>query len=244
MAKKERLDKILSNMGYGSRKDVKQFIKEGRVEVDNKLANKNSMKVDPYSSHITFNGSKVNYREYIYLMMNKPQGVVSSTDDPISETVLDLLEYQHLIFEPFPAGRLDKDTEGFIFITNDGKMAHGLLSPKRGIEKTYYAEVDGYVKKDHIDEFKEGVVLDDGYKTLPAKLEILESSIFSKVKLTITEGKYHQVKRMFEAIEMKVTDLKRISMGPLTLDEDLALGQYRELKEEEIQLLKEKIGNI
>lgn len=239
MGKKQRLDKILSNMGYGSRKDVKKFIKDGRVEINNKLVKENNIRIDPYNSNITFDKSPVVYREYIYLMMNKPQDVVSSTDDPTNETVLDLLEYEHLIFEPFPAGRLDKDTEGFIFLTNDGKLAHELLSPKKGIGKTYYAEIDGYVKEDHISQFEEGIVLDDGYKTLPSKLKILESSIFSKVELTITEGKYHQVKRMFQALDMEVNYLKRISIGPLVLDETLDLGEYRELNEEEIQLLKE-----
>lgn len=241
MGKKQRLDKVLSNMGYGSRKDVKKFIKEGRVEIDNKLVKENNIRIDPYSSNIIFDKSPVIYREYIYLMMNKPKDVVSSTDDSINETVLDLLEHEHLIFEPFPAGRLDKDTEGFIFLTNDGKLAHELLSPKKGIGKTYYAEIDGYVKDDHIDEFKNGIVLDDGYKALPSKLEILESSIFSKVELTITEGKYHQVKRMFQALDMEVNYLKRISIGPLTLDENLDLGEYRELSEAEIELLKENI---
>lgn len=239
MGKKQRLDKILSNMGYGSRKDVKKFIKDGRVEINNKLVKENNIRIDPYNSNITFDKSPVVYREYIYLMMNKPQDVVSSTDDPTNETVLDLLEYEHLIFEPFPAGRLDKDTEGFIFLTNDGKLAHELLSPKKGIGKTYYAEIDGYVKEDYISQFEEGIVLDDGYKTLPSKLKILESSIFSKIELTITEGKYHQVKRMFQALDMEVNYLKRISIGPLVLDETLDLGEYRELNEEEIQLLKE-----
>ena len=172
-------------------------------------------------------------------MMNKPKDVVSSTDDPVNRTVLDLLEEEHLIFNPFPAGRLDKDTEGLLLLTNDGKLAHELLSPKKGVNKTYYAEVDGFVEESYIDRFKEGIILDDGYKTLPSKLEILESSAFSKVKLTIKEGKFHQVKRMFEAFNMEVVYLKRISMGGLELDKNLSLGEYRELTEKEIQLLKE-----
>ena len=239
MGKRERLDKILANMGYGSRKDVKKLIKEGRVKVDNKLIKENSLKIDPYDTLIKVDGDEIIYRKYIYLMMNKPKDVVSSTEDPVSRTVLDLLDEEYLTFNPFPVGRLDKDTEGLLLLTNDGKLAHELLSPKKGVEKTYYLEVDGFIKESHIYEFKEGIILDDGYKTLPAKLEIIESNIFSKAKLTIKEGKFHQVKRMFEAINMEVVYLKRISMGALKLDEELNLGKYRELTEKEIQLLKE-----
>ena len=240
MIKKERLDKILSNMGYGSRKDIKKIIKEGRVQVNDKIVKNNSMKIDPYKDKVTLDGIKVDYRKYIYLMLNKPKDVVSSTDDPINRTVLDLIDEEYLIFNPFPAGRLDKDTEGLLLLTNDGKLAHELLSPKKGVDKTYYVEVDGFVEEDHKDQFKDGVLLDDGYKTLPAKLEILESNVFSKVKLTIKEGKFYQVKRMFQAIDMEVIYLKRISMGNLKLDENLNPGEYRELTDEEIILLKEK----
>lgn len=240
MIKKERLDKILSNMGYGSRKDIKKIIKEGRVQVNDKIVKNNSMKIDPYKDKVTLDGIKVDYRKYIYLMLNKPKDVVSSTDDPINRTVLDLIDEEYLIFNPFPAGRLDKDTEGLLLLTNDGKLAHELLSPKKGVGKTYYVEVDGFVEEDHKYQFKDGILLDDGYKTLPAKLEILESNVFSKVKLTIKEGKFHQVKRMFQAIDMEVIYLKRISMGNLKLDENLNPGEYRELTDEEIILLKEK----
>ncbi|WP_236915081.1 pseudouridine synthase [Clostridium sp. Cult2] len=236
----ERLDKILSNMGYGSRKDIKKIIKEGRVVVNNKIIEKNDFKVNPYNDKIILDGEEVFYTKYIYIMMNKPKGVVSSTEDPINRTVLELLEEQHLVFNPFPAGRLDKDTEGLLILTNDGKLAHELLSPKKGVDKTYYVEVEGYVEEEHKIKFNEGIILDDGYKTLPAKLEIIESNFISKVELTIQEGKFHQVKRMFQALHMEVVYLKRISMGPIKLDERLKLGEYRELKEEEIKLLKEK----
>lgn len=239
MIKKERLDKILSNMGYGSRKDVKQIIKSGRVKVNGEICKKNDIKINPYVDIILVDGIELEYRKYIYLMMNKPQGVVSSTDDPVNRTVLDLIDEKYLIFDPFPAGRLDKDTEGLVLLTNDGQLAHRILSPKNKIGKTYYVEVDGFVDESHIDKFKEGIILDDGYKTMPADLEILESSIFSKVKLTIKEGKYHQVKRMFKALNMEVIYLKRLSIGKLKLDEQLGLGEYRELTEEEIEILKE-----
>ena len=238
MAKKERLDKVLANMGYGSRKDVKKFIKNGMVKVNNSIILDNEFKVNPYEDEIFFNDEEVLYREYIYLMMNKPQGLVSSTDDPRTRTVIDLLDREYLIYEPFPVGRLDKDTEGLLMISNDGKLAHELLSPKKGVNKKYYVEVDGYVEDKHIGIFKDGVTLDDGYKTLPADLDIVNASIISKVYLTIQEGKFHQVKRMFDSIGMKVLFLKRVSMGPLVLDKSLKPGEYRELTETEINLLK------
>lgn len=238
MAKQERLDKVLSNMGYGSRKEIKKIIKDGNIKVNNKIVLKNDIKIDPYKDDIYFNGNKVIYKKHIYIMMNKPKGLVSSTDDPLTNTVISLLSDEYLIYSPFPVGRLDKDTEGLMLITNDGKLAHELLSPKRKVKKTYYAEIDGVVEENHKDDFKNGVKLRDGYITLPAKLEIIESDIISKVYVTIEEGKYHQVKRMFEALSMKVLYLKRISMGSLSLDSNLYLGNYRELTEEEIFLLK------
>lgn len=238
MADKSRLDKVLSNMGFGSRKDVKKLVKDGLVKVNGNIILDREYKVNPYEDEIFINGQKLLYREFIYLMMNKPQGLVSSTDDPLTKTVIDLLEDKYLIYKPFPVGRLDKDTEGLMLISNDGKLAHGLLSPKKGVNKTYYAEVDGCVEDVHTKIFQEGVTLDDGYKTLPAYLNILESGTISKIELTIQEGKYHQVKRMFEALSMKVIFLKRISMGELKLDTSLDAGEYRELTEEEINLLK------
>ncbi|RKD31556.1 pseudouridine synthase [Thermohalobacter berrensis] len=238
MQERLRLDKILSNMGYGSRKDVKKLIKKGNVKVDGKVVKQNSLKVNPYNSKIEVNGYLVEYRKYVYIMMNKPNGVVSSTDDPINRTVISILDDKYKIFEPFPVGRLDKDTEGLLILSNDGKLAHNLLSPKKHVKKTYYAEVEGIVQDNDIEKFKKGIILDDGYKTMPAELEILESNEISKVKLTIKEGKYHQVKRMFKALGKKVIYLKRISMGNLSLDNRLLPGEYRELTENEINLLK------
>ncbi|WP_077368112.1 pseudouridine synthase [Anaerosalibacter sp. Marseille-P3206] len=238
MGKKERVDKILSNLGYGSRKEIKSFVKQGMISVGNELIKDSSIKVDPTVEEIYFEGEKVYYREFIYLMLNKPQDVVSSTNDPISKTVLDLIDSKYLAFNPHPAGRLDKDTEGLLLITNDGKLSHELLSPKKNVKKTYYVEVDGYVDEKYFEVFESGIVLDDGYKTKPAKLEIIESGYVSKVYLTISEGKYHQVKRMFESLEMNVLYLKRISMGSLVLDDSLQPGEYRELSDEEVLLLK------
>ncbi|MGO1468721.1 MAG: pseudouridine synthase [Tissierella sp.] len=238
MSKVARLDKVLSNMGYGSRKQIKKIVKEGNVEVNGEVILKNDLKVKPYEDEIYLNGEKVIYREFIYIMMNKPKGLVSSTDDPRDSTVINLLSDEYLIFKPFPAGRLDKDTEGLMLITNDGKLSHELLSPKRGVEKTYYVEVDGVVEEEHKERFKNRIELDDGYLTLPAKLDIMNSDVISKAYLTIKEGKYHQVKRMFEALSMKVIYLKRVSMGTLRLDESLNTGEYRELTKEEVFSLK------
>lgn len=238
MNKLQRLDKILSNMGYGSRKEVKKQIKNGHIEVNGEVVLDNKIKFDPYKDEIYVKNEKVHYREYIYIMMNKPKGYVSSTDDPRSETVIDLLEDEYLIFKPFPIGRLDKDTEGLLLLSNDGELAHNLLSPKKGVEKTYYVEVDGYVEESHIKVFKDGMLISDEYKTLPANLEIESSDIISKVYLTIKEGKFHQVKKMFESLSMDVLYLKRISMGTLKLDSNLGLGEYRELSQDEINLLK------
>lgn len=238
MAKLERLDKILSNMGFGSRKQVKNIIKNGRITIDGEIANDNSLRVDP-NRDIRIDGIEVNYREFIYLMLNKPQNVVSATEDNIHETVIDLLEYEHLIFEPFPVGRLDKDTEGLLIITNDGKFAHSITSPNREVEKTYYAQIDGYVDQEDIKAFENGLILDDGYKTKPAILEIIDSGVISEVLVSITEGKFHQVKRMFKARNMEVKYLKRLKIGDLILDDDLYPGEYRELTEEEIESFKD-----
>ena len=235
MSKKERLDKIVSNMGFGSRKDVKKLIKDGLVEVDGKVVNKNNMKVDPHKSTIVVEGVEINYREHIYLMLNKPAGYISTTDEFMSFTVLELLEYQHLVFEPFPAGRLDKDTEGLLILTNDGKFAHNITSPKKNVDKIYYVEVDGEVDEKTIEKFSQGVRLDDGYLTKPADLEIIEvTEGFSRVLLKISEGKFHQVKRMFKSQNMTVDYLKRIAIGNIYLDDNLELGEYRELSQEEI----------
>ena len=235
----ERLDKVLSNLGYGSRKEIKEVLKQGKVEVDGKLAKDSAMKVDPEKSIIKVEGEEINYREYIYIMLNKPQGVVSATFDNHDETVIDLLDYEYAVFKPFPVGRLDKDTEGLLIITNDGELNHRLTSPKWHVDKVYYAEIDKMVDEKDIIAFEKGITLDDGYKCLPAKLEIISASENgSEIYVTIQEGKFHQVKRMFEAVDKSVVYLRRISMGSLNLDEDLEEGQYRELTEEELNSLK------
>ncbi|WP_088013570.1 pseudouridine synthase [Gottfriedia acidiceleris] len=233
-----RIDKILANMGYGSRKEVKSLLKQGVVKVGDNIVKSPKEHVDIDQQVVTVNGEVVEYKEFVYLMMNKPPGVISATEDSEHETVIGLLEYEDIIFEPFPVGRLDKDTEGLLLITNDGHLAHQLLSPKKHVPKKYYATIDGVVTEDDIKAFEKGVTLEDGYLTKPGYLTILKSGEESEIELVIMEGKFHQVKRMFEAVGKKVTYLKRLEMGPLKLDEDLELGEYRELTDEEIDLLK------
>jgi len=233
-----RIDKMLANLGYGSRKEVKQLLKSGAVRVDDRIIKDAKQHVDPNTQTVTLNGDVVEYKEYIYLMMNKPPGVLSATEDNVGETVIDLLEMEDQVFEPFPVGRLDKDTEGLLLITNDGQLAHQLLSPKKHVPKTYFAVIDGEVTDKDVEAFAQGVVLDDGYLTKPGKLKILKSGIRSDIELTITEGKFHQVKRMFQSVGKRVVYLQRISMGPLQLDVTLELGEYRELTDEELALLK------
>ncbi|WP_338473161.1 pseudouridine synthase [Niallia sp. XMNu-256] len=229
-----RIDKMLANMGYGSRKEVKQLLKKGQVVVNGKIVKDGKEQIDPFHDAVTLNGAEVQYKEFIYLMMNKPPGVISATEDDYDETVIDILQPEDAVFSPFPVGRLDKDTEGLLLITNDGGLAHQLLSPKKNVPKTYFAVIDREVTDEDIEAFRQGVTLDDGYHTKPGDLKILKSGIYSDIELTITEGKFHQVKRMFEAVGKKVVYLKRVSMGPLQLDESLELGEYRELTEEEV----------
>ncbi|MCX7694894.1 MAG: rRNA pseudouridine synthase [Caloramator sp.] len=234
---KERLDKVLANMGYGTRKEVKSLVRSGVVVVNGNVVKDFSMHVEPEKDIIEVDGEVLEYKKYIYVMLNKPQGVISATEDDYDETVVDILPDEFRIFMPSPVGRLDKDTEGLLILTNDGELNHLLLSPKRHVPKKYYAKVQGVVTEDDVEKFKKGVVLDDGYKTMPAELTILKSDEISEIELVIYEGKYHQVKRMFEAVGKKVIYLKRIEMGPLKLDEDLSLGESRELTQEEIELL-------
>ncbi|MCX7708645.1 MAG: rRNA pseudouridine synthase [Clostridia bacterium] len=238
MRNTQRLDKILGNFGYGTRKEIKLAVKNGMIKVDGVVVKDSSMHVDPENSTIEIDGEILNYREFIYVMMNKPQGVVSATFDPRKKTVVDILPEEYKCFEPFPVGRLDIDTEGLLLMTNDGQLAHELLSPKKHVPKKYYALIEGNVDEADIRSFKEGVVLDDGYKTLPASLTILKTGDRSEIEIVITEGKFHQVKRMFKAVGKEVEYLKRVEMGSLKLDEGLELGQCRELTEEELHQLK------
>ncbi|WNF36111.1 pseudouridine synthase [Bacillaceae bacterium IKA-2] len=232
-----RLDKFLANMGYGSRKEVKKLLKTGAVSINDDVMKDAKIHLDEKKDIVIVNGQEVVFKPFIYLMMNKPQGIISATEDAQDETVVDILELGHARYEPFPVGRLDKDTEGFVLLTNNGKLSHELLSPKKHVPKTYFARIEGCVTNEDIIKFKQGVILDDSYQTKPAELVILESGEISEIELTITEGKFHQVKRMFIAVGKKVIYLKRLSIGPLKLDSELQLGEYRELTEEEIEML-------
>ncbi len=237
--KLQRLDKIISNLGYGSRKEIKGLARKGFIEVDGVIEKDSSKLIDPEKSVIKINGEQIFYREFIYLMMNKPDGVVSATYDSRDETVIDLLEVDHQAFEPFPVGRLDKDTVGLLLLTNDGELNHRLISPKWKVDKVYYAKIDKKVTEEDVEKFKKGITLDDGYVCKEAILEIIDATDEgSEVNITIQEGKFHQVKRMFEAVGKNVTYLQRIEFGGLPLDEDLEEGEYRELTEEEVMHLK------
>lgn len=239
---RERLDKILSNMGYGTRKEVKALVKSGDVLVNGNPVKDSSVHVDTAKDEIEVDGKKLKYRKYIYLMLNKPQGVVSATEDNYDETVIDLLDEEYVIFNPAPVGRLDKDTEGLLLLTNDGDLNHRLLAPKKHVPKRYYARINGIVTERDVEAFAEGVVLDDGYKTMPAELKIIKSDSISEIEVILHEGKFHQVKRMFESVDKKVIYLKRTEMGPLKLDETLELGDYRELTEEEFNALNDAVN--
>jgi len=233
-----RADKFLSNSGLGSRKEIKALIKSGAVLVNGKPLKDSSAQLDEANDTVTVNGEKIEYKEFIYLMLNKPAGYVSAVFDKKLPVVTELVPEEYAHFDVFPVGRLDIDTEGLLILTNDGALTHRLLSPKKHVDKTYYVISEKQPDEKTIELFKEGVVLDDGYKTMSAHLEILPSGRQSL--LTIQEGKFHQVKRMFEAADNKVEYLKRIKMGSLSLDENLPKGEIRELTPEEVELLEKR----
>lgn len=242
-----RIDKLLAHMGLGTRTEIKKAVKLGKVNVDGQVVKDSGLIVNPDEADVVFDGEPVVYRDVVYFMLNKPQGVISATEDGRERTVIDLLEPQDRLREPFPVGRLDKDTVGLLLLTNDGQLAHELLSPRKHVAKTYEALVLGNVGEEDKQLFAAGVALDDGYVTMPADLHIKgreqrENETYSTISLTIMEGKFHQVKRMFEAAGKKVVYLKRVSMGPLKLDESLPEGSYRELSDEEVELLRSHRG--
>ena len=234
-----RLDKLLHDCGYGSRKEVKALIRKQRVTINDIIVKNDDIKVDETKDIVKVDGEVAEYHEFVYIMLNKPAGVVSATFDNHDMTVIDLVsEYAHL--NVFPFGRLDKDSEGLLIISNDGKLAHELLSNKKHVSKRYYVEVEGRVDNDDVKEFEKGITIDGDEKCLPASLDIIESDVISRCFVTIMEGKFHQVKRMFEARGKLVTYLKRVNFGNIPLDESLEKGKYRLLSEEEINLLKNK----
>ena len=233
-----RLDKYLADCGVGTRSEVKVYLKKGLVTLNGEKAVKGDLKITEGTDVVCFQGEQVQYQKNRNYMLNKPAGVVSAVTDNLHRTVIDLLDVvnkQNL----FPVGRLDIDTEGLLLLTDDGPLSHELLSPKKHVDKTYYAVISGLVTEEDVIKFREGLSIGEKKNTLPGELVILKAGETSEITLTIHEGKFHQVKRMFEAVGKKVTYLKRLSMGSLVLDEALAPGEYRELTEIEVTKLKD-----
>ena len=230
-----RLDKFISTTTTLSRAEAKKVIKKG-ILINDKLIKSPDYKVDEINDQVILDGKRLVYQKYVYIMMNKPQDTISATEDAIEKTVVDILKEEDRIHKVFPVGRLDKDTEGLMLLTNDGELAHRLISPKKDVVKKYYVEVSGELKDEHLPIIEAGVTLEDGYKCKAAKLEILESSeLESKANIYITEGKFHQVKRMLEYVENEVVELKRVCIGNLNLDDSLKLGEYREITNSELE---------
>lgn len=234
----ERLDKVLSSTGHWSRREVKDMVRQGRIRVNGVKAGKPEDKCDPATAVIEVDGAVVDCAPFVYLMLHKPDGLLSATEDKRQKTVIDLLP-EHLQRRGlFPVGRLDKDTEGLLVLTDDGDLAHRLLSPKKHVDKVYYAKVDGVLCREDVEELARGMTLGDGLECLPAGLEILGQG--SECLVTLREGKYHQVKRMLAARGKPVVYLKRLSMGGLVLDEGLEKGQWRPLTPSELVALQEQ----
>lgn len=232
----ERLDKILANAMVGSRKEVVKLIRAGLVLCDGIAVTDPAKKINPEGCELMVNGIEVCYRRHYHLMLNKPQGCICSTEDTREQTVLDLLPEDEFPKQKlFPAGRLDKDTEGFVLLTTDGKLAHRITGPKHHVNKKYYVELDTPLQPDFSEKFRAGITIDDGYQCKPAFYEVLTEN---SCHLTIFEGKFHQVKRMFEALGCTVTFLKRVQIGSVALDETLETGAFRELTPEEVALLE------
>lgn len=229
-----RLDKFLSELNIGTRTQVKAYIRQGLVTVNEVTATRAEQRIDEKKDKIAFKGKELLYQPFVYYMLNKPSGVVSATQDNTCKTVLDLLASDRKK-ELFPIGRLDKDTEGLLLITNDGELAHKLLSPKKHVEKTYLAVIQKKLSLQETDALRQGVDIGEKNLTMPAKIKILSDTV---IELTIHEGKFHQVKRMLKAVNNEVLSLKRIAFGGIRLDETLAAGAYRELTKQEIEVLQ------
>ncbi len=234
----ERLDKALSNLGIGSRTDVKRLISGKKIWVNGVLAKDPSMKVS-LSDEIRWEEEILIRKEHYYFMMNKAPDCITATEDPREKTVMAYLSERHRNMNLFPVGRLDKETEGLLIFTTDGAFAHHYTSPKHHVEKEYFAEVKGHLDENDMAAFEKGIVLEDGYQSLPAKLILLESGEISKAKVLIKEGKYRQIRRMFVMLGKEVLYLKREKMGTVSLDPNLGIGKYRELTDEEISKLQD-----
>ena len=235
----ERLDKVLTGTGRWSRREVKLLVRQGLVRLNGAAAVSAEEKCDPETAVITVNGETVVLRRFTYVLLHKPGGVLTATEDRRQETVMELLPQELRRVGLAPVGRLDKDTEGLLLLTNDGELTHRLLSPKYHVDKRYFARVDGHLTAAHTETFAKGMTLGDGLKCLPARLEILPDS---GCIVTVREGKFHQVKRMLASCGAPVVYLKRLSMGPLVLGDELGRGEYRMLREEEVAALYRACG--
>lgn len=231
-----RLDKFLADSQLGTRSEVRQLLKKGLVSVNGEMVKKPDFKIDPVSDRVCFDGKEVSSQQEVYYMLNKPAGVVSATRDNHDRTVLDLLPPGDRRPDLFPAGRLDKDTTGLLLITNDGTLSHRLLSPRRHVDKTYFVRVNGRIREETVEAFRKGIDIGDEKITLPAELKPLGED---QALVTIREGRFHQIKRMFHAVGCEVTGLKRLTMGSLVLDENLPEGSFRKLTEEELSRLRQ-----
>lgn len=231
----ERLDKILASQAVGSRSEVRALMKKGRVRVNGEVVKKPETKADPEADAILVDGAPLAFKRHLYLMMNKPAGVVSASSDARMQTVLDLVPPELFRRGLFPAGRLDRDTEGLLIITDDGGFAHRMLSPKSGVYKLYEAVVSAPVGEREIALFREGVCFQDGVRCLPAELTVLSPGEHPKVRVRICEGKFHQIKKMFLAVGCEVLQLKRVKIGNLMLDQNLEGGKCREITPEELR---------
>ncbi|BBM45841.1 pseudouridine synthase [Leptotrichia trevisanii] len=250
-----RLDKFLANSGIGTRKEVKDILKNRKISVNDIFVKDGKIQIDEKKDIVKYENKIVNYKPFVYIMMNKPAGVISATEDNHHKTVIDLLNDEYRTYDIFPVGRLDIDTEGLLLLTNDGVLSHNLLSPKKHVDKKYYVKIANPLSEDDIKMLENGIKLEENFVTKKAKVEIIcngsekesKNSDFDENKnnknenlvyITISEGKFHQVKRMFKAVNNEVIYLKRVKMGNLLLDEKLELGEYRELTEEELNNLK------
>ena len=236
-----RLDKFLANSGVGTRKEVKELLKKRLIKVNDEIVKDGKIHVNENEDTVKYKDEIISYKKFVYIMLNKPNGVISATEDKVHKTVIDLLGDEYRTFEVFPVGRLDIDTEGLLLLTNDGVLSHNLLSPNKHVDKKYYVELEKLLTEMDIAKLEKGVELKD-FTTKDAKVEIIENGEESdkiRVYITISEGKFHQIKRMFKAVGNEVKYLKRVKMGTLSLDENLKLGEYRELTEDELTKLKE-----
>ena len=244
-----RLDRFLANSGVGTRKEVKDILKKRKIKVNDDIISNGSIHIKENEDIVKYNDEIINYKPFVYIMMNKPDGVISATEDKEHKTVIDLLGNNYRTYSLFPVGRLDIDTEGLLILTNDGILTHNLLAPSKHVDKKYYVELRYPVTEEVVEKLEAGIELEKDFITKNAKVEIIENSEEpinkktggrnpSKAYITISEGKYHQVKRMFKAVDNKVKYLKRIQMGSLKLDENLKIGEYRELTEKELEILK------